>query len=668
MMRRTLALTTVTMLAVVSCSEDAAPVATAPSSTATPTTVSLDVDRPALVCDPFDERACLLPWPNDAFTVRDTATATGRRVAFDPSSTPMNASAVHIDITDQNRADGFSPGSALLSHVPALDLERSGIAPSTDIGASLDPDAPIVVLDTTTGERLAYWAELDAQATDDADRLLMIHPATSLPEGHHVIVALRDLRDSSGTPIPPTPAFEAALDGTPEPNTRLADIVPMFDALRADGIEPSDLYVAWSFTVASETTLSGRLLAMRADAYASLGDAPPAFTVTERSDGDGTRTIEGTIDVPNYLSGDGSPGSTMLLGDDGLPVRSTTDPVLPARFRCILPLGAAAPVPTIVFGHGLLGSRAAVDGLRFAASAGVAAVCATDFIGMSSDDIANLAGILADVSRFPEQADRMQQGLLAFQFLGRVINHPGGFAASPAFQHDDGTAIIEPGATQFVGNSQGGVLGGAASAVSTEWERAVLGVPGINYSLLLHRSSDWPQFQTVYDAAYTDPVDRVLGLQLIQMLWDRGENDGYAQHLTADPYPGIPAKDVLLVAAFGDHQVANVSTEVLARTIGARVHRPALADGRSADVEPQWGIESIEADGLPGPALVVWDFGTPAPPTVNLPPTSPEYGDDPHGAGSSEPRLLQQALTFLLTGKVVDVCGGQPCVSAALTG
>jgi len=45
-----------------------------------------------------------------------------------------------------------------------------------------------------------------------------------------------------------------------------------------------------------------------------------------------------------------------------------------------------------------------------------------------------------------------------------------------------------------VGNSQGGILGCAASAVSSEWSRVVLGVPGINYSLLLPRSSDWPEF------------------------------------------------------------------------------------------------------------------------------------------------------------------------------
>jgi uncharacterized membrane protein len=122
-------------------------------------------------------------------------------------------------------------------------------------------------------------------------------------------------------------------------------------------------------------------------------------------------------------------------------------------------------------------------------------------------------------------------------------------------------------------------------------------------------------------------------------------------------------KQVLLVEAFGDHQVANVSTEILARTIGAGVHQPALRSGRSSDTEPLWNLPADTA-GLAA-HLVLWDYGTPAPPTVNLPPTDGRYGTDPHGAGSREPLVLQQALTFLTTGTVPDVCNGGPCVSAA---
>ncbi len=625
--------------------EPATSSAVADTSTTSPTPVISTAPAPttteqAFVCTGAADasaperpaRSCLLPWPNDAYTVADPTTVTGRRLAIPVEVTPRNADDVAIDVTDQNRADGFSPGSAVLVDLPGLDPVASGLAPSTDIGASLAEDAPIRITDMATGERWPYWAELDAQATDDADRLLMVHPAVSLTEGHTYEVSIGELVDVNGEALVP-------------PLSR------------------------WTFTVASADSLSGRVRSMRDGAYASLGDTPPSFTVTGSTERDGLRIVDGTIDVPNYLSGDGAPGATMLLDDTGSPVRSIDSPSYPARFHCVLPTAPAAPVPVIVYGHGLLGDRNEVEALSFAASIGVAGACATDWIGMTSDDIGNVATILGDLSRFPQQADRMQQGLLNFQFLGRALNDERAFAADPAFQTVTGAPIIAPGATQFVGNSQGGILGGAASAISTEWQRVVLGVPGINYSLLLHRSSDWPQFQTVFDAAYTDPVDRVLALQLIQLLWDRGENNGYVQHLTTDPYAGIDAKQVLLVEAFGDHQVANVSTEVLARTIGALTHSPVIGPGRSNDRVPHWGLDTLDYSATaPAAALVMWDFGTPAPPAVNLPPSSPQYGRDPHGAASSEPRVLTQALTFLLAGSLSDACDRAACTSDVLAG
>ncbi len=672
-MRRSslLCMVAVIALAGAGCSsnDDASTDSTAADSTAASTTSGPEdaIMEQSLTCDPLDERACLLPWPNDAFTKPDATSATGRRLDLQAESTPVNAQGVPIDVTDQNWADGFSPGSAILTFVPGLDATTTGIAPSTDIGASLNPDAPVVLLDTTTGERVAYWGELDAQAPV-GDQLLMIHPAISLPEGHHFVVGMRNLRDANNVVIPRGAAFEAAINGDPEPLERARAFRELLAPLTADGIALDELYIAWDFTVASSDTLAGRVLHMRDIAYDTLGDdGAPAFTVDSVTEEGTVRRVDGQFMVPNFLTGDGGPGSTFSLDADGMPQRNTDQPDYVADFHCVLPLAAEAPVPGIVYGHGLLGTRMEVDNLAFAAESGVLALCATDEIGMSTPDVPNLANILADLSLFKQQADRLQQGLLNQQFLGRLMNSEAGFTHAAAFQNFDGSPLLLSGATAFVGNSQGGVMGGANSAISSEWSRVVLGVPGINYSLLLHRSSQWPTFQSISDVAYTDPVDRDLGLQLIQLLWDRGENDGYAQHLTANPYPGIEPKTVLLIAAFGDHQVANVATEVLARTIGAAVREPSLLDGRSNDVDPQWGINTFDASNPSTAMLEVWDYGTPAPPPNNLPPHPPEYGEDPHNGGSREPLVLQQAVTFLLTGQIVDVCGATACTSNALS-
>ena len=51
--------------------------------------------------------------------------------------------------------------------------------------------------------------------------------------------------------------------------------------------------------------------------------------------------------------------------------------------------------------------------------------------------------------------------------------------------------MIDTAHLDYDGNSQGGIMGLMLAAVSPDIERAVLGVPGMNYSLLLPRSVDF---------------------------------------------------------------------------------------------------------------------------------------------------------------------------------
>jgi hypothetical protein len=117
----------------------------------------------------------------------------------------------------------------------------------------------------------------------------------------------------------------------------------------------------------------------------------------------------------------------------------------------------------------------------------------------------------------------------------------------------------------------------------------------------------------------------------------------------------------MLFEAFGDHQVTNVATEVEARTIGARLKRPALRAGRSRDVEPFWGIEPFGSLPADGSVLYAWDFGTPAPPAASLP---NRKGDDPHDMDADTPTALDVVAAFLAPhGRVIDTCHRAACTA-----
>ncbi len=181
------------------------------------------------------------------------------------------------------------------------------------------------------------------------------------------------------------------------------------------------------------------------------------------------------------------------------------------------------------------------------------------------------------MSTFDTQVDHMLQGFVNFQFLGRLINSDSGFVTDPAFQ-SGGQALFKTHDCHFMGYSQGGIMGGAVSALSTEWTRAILGVPGMDYGgLLLNRSVDWNEFKAIFAVSYTDP-GRPAGRAPARAaaLGPRRERGLRASTSPSHPYTGIPAKQIFIIENYGDHQVANVAAEMLARTIGARNHQPAF--------------------------------------------------------------------------------------------
>jgi hypothetical protein len=707
-------------------------------------------------CDPIDPTRCLLPFPNDHYTVADEATVTGRRVNIDPAATPRVLGGTKPIFTDElNRNDGFSPGAMVMAFVDDLDLHQTW--GTTDVepvehrdhianpALADEPDAPILVINADTGERHPFWSELDTHKdTDDDERMLIIRPLRNFDEATRYLVVLRDLRDGDGSVIPAGEAFTAYRDGDgddadrQEAITRILDEAAAAESARGNAFDRDEVHLAWEFTVASAESIAGRALHIRDDAFARLGDTDLADLVVEgdspavRVDrvepgGDDTHAfVHGFVTVPNYLAHHVAtedivdptgftgermspfyvPGSRFYyptppaLDPDVLPELNPLQPEVEVPFTCRIPSsalpgedGVVDPAMPILYGHGLLGQRYEVgwsSGHMLTRDYN-AMYCGTEWLGMALGDLPNVATILADPSNFASLADRAQQGFLQFLFLGRAMIHADGLASLPEFQADDGTPLIDTTELMYEGNSQGGIMGGAVTALSPDFTKAVLGVPGMNYSTLLNRNTggwegdDPTAYGNIYYTSITDSRDRQLGFALLQMLWDRAEGNGYAHHMTDDPYPNTPPHQVVLHTAFADYQVANITNEVQARTMGARVIHTALAPGRHWSVDPLYQLEpfavatpgatgaapfapqaqeraQLPSDGslLPhtGSALVYWDSGNPTPPNGNVPPEA--LGQDPHGDTRSTPLSGVQRHHFFSTGEIIDVHDGAP--------
>ncbi len=613
-----------------------------------------EVAWPTIPCDPLVPSYCAYPFPNNVYTQDDPSRPTGRRLALAQDTIPLATSGAMPDPAAWNQSDGFSPGMALLTHLPGA--TTLGLPDPLTIERSLMPDSPTVLIDAETGEWIPHYSELDMSTDQDSRRTFMIRPVTRLADATRYIAAIRGVVDDAGVPLPPTPAFVALRDNTPfadDPSidSRRGLYADIFNRLGDAGVPRDNLQLAWDFTTASRENNTKRLVSMRDQALEIVGEPGPTYTidtVTPDYSEHIALHIEGTMTVPLFLD-DPGPGGSLLLDDDGLPVQQG-EAAYP--YVALIPYSAFDNVSApLAYGHGLLGARGQVQSGTFQKFANDYhfVLFAVDWVGMAEDDFIHIAGMLNDgeLDRFSTVVDRGQQGILNFMLATRMMN--GAFASDPQLTYDGKQAQISTDEAFYFGNSQGGIFGGTLMAVYTDVTRGMLGVPGQPYHLLLNRSVDFDPFFAILRVAFPDAIDLQMALGLMQILWDRSEPNGYTPYIRTNMLPGTPSHEVMLQVAIGDHQVNTLGAHHMARSIGGVIN---LAPSNRT----LWGIEDVVGPHQ-GSGMIEYDFGLPPDPLVNVPPTA---GDDPHG----KPRKLESAQKslnlFLREGLVDSFCDG-PC-------
>ncbi len=609
-------------------------------------------------CNPLGGHRCTLPFPSSLYLIEDDSTPTGFRLDIPDGALPVSDNDVPIDPAPFNAHDGFSPAAPIITAF-ATGVDASNLPSWTDFDASLSPDSPTVLIDMEAGELVPHFAELDAGAPSPDQQALYIRPAVLLQGGRRYAVAIRNsLVAPDGSPLPVPEGFQSILDGGDSGHALLERARPryeaIFAALAAHDIEPGDLVVAWDFVTASRESMRRDMIAGRDAALALLETAMADVEIVIERDQPGkdprfVREISGTFQAPLLLSADGevTTETRLLRGDDGLPV---ADGLYHIPFDALIPacaLEAEAPVPMMVYGHGLLGdSDQVMSGGTKVAIAGLCVVAiGTDLRGMSGRDVPNVIAALVDANRGYLIFETLVQGIVNHVSLVQVARER---FATELFVDAGGQSLVDPDQVFYYGISQGGIFGGTITAYDPVIEKGVLQVGAMNYSMLLERSLDWPMYQGLLKGSYPDAIDISLLLALMQMQWDTTDPVAVSDALLTGGIPGVPEKQVLMQFAVADDEVSNVASEYQARSMGIPVLAPS--------VYQPWGVEL--AKGPVANGLAIFDFGLgDTIPITNQPPPD----NDVHSFVRRREAAIEMMRIFYSDGQATQTCGAAGC-------
>jgi hypothetical protein len=621
-------------------------------------------------CDPMVPTQCGFPFPSNVWTVQDSTQQTGMHVFFGKTTLPLWFPNHHLDPTPWLNRDGFSPGAAIMTHLPNATV--TGLPDPDHIDQSTAATSPTLLMEADTATFVAHWDELDETTTDDTERSFFMRPAARLKDATRYIVAIRNVVDATGTPLTPNPVFQALRD-----NSASADpTVPLRRQLYADilgklksaGVDTSSLQLAWDFTTASKVNTTQWMVQMRDDALMRVGSAGPTYTITQVTDNPDPyirRRINGNMTVPLYLNNP-NPGASINFGSNGLPAVNSATPTATFPFLLQIPnslVNSGRAGAVIQNAHGLFGDMTeGQDGY-------MAEICdrlgyveiAVNLIGMADDDgssyVPNLLG--GDIGQFEHVVERLHQGFLNELLAMRMMI---GGMSQDLHTIFNGKPTIDPASRFYRGDSQGGISGGVYMAISTDVTRGLLGEPGAPYNLLLDRSVDFSGFFILINLTYPRPLDMQFILDLIQQLWDRAEPDGYISYISSNTLPcsgcpngQTPSHNILIHDGIGDQQVTPLGAHFIARTVGAQNLETVNRE--------LYGIQDA-APGFSGNGICEYNFWLPASqsPITDIPPDSSL--PDPHDALRQLNSAQDMADTFFRTGVVVQTCAdGGPCAA-----
>jgi hypothetical protein len=633
------------------CSSERPATETDESLRAAPPAIAGSALLPSTRCEGLDPYNCLLPWPSSRY-LEHAATATGWRVALPRAAMPANVMGSVVDPAPWNRWDGFSPMTSMIAQLPVR-IDPAQLVDYLHIERSLEPESATILVDATTRQRVAHWAEIERAADADPNRTtIYVRPAARLIENHHYVVAIRQLHGMiSGERLyDGTPTFRALRDGTRNHDVdwrRTSFEEDVFLPLLYVGVDRRKLSLAWDFRTGSGQTAWGDLVAMQLDANDFVGTNGLGCTVTgvteDTNDPHVFRRIDGTYRVPAYLGEDGRIARNWL----GLPQRTGTRD---APFVVVIPRSVGSvgvPARLVVFGHGLMSNRNEVlrDFMVEQANRDQMVLAATDLTGLASGDEQMVAGALFDLNGFDWVMDRVAQSVVQNVLLARTI---AGECSTRAELSLGGRPFIDGSQRYYYGVGQGASFGPTIAALSDDIGRFALSGGGINVPIMITRSLGWPGFESPFAAGYPTRIVRDTLTVMSAHQWERVEGSAFAPHVKHAALVSDRPKHVLSQVGRWDLQTPNEGSHIAARTLDLRQ--------AERDAAAVFGLRRYLSSWPDG--YVTFDFGVAPVPPSTVPPAA---DNGVHEAIRRDPRAQAQIDAFFRPfGVVTDVCNG-PC-------
>jgi hypothetical protein len=628
-------------------------------------------------CQPLlDGSSCLLPFPSDFFradgAVTLTPAASLRSTRDAGPASPLDALA--------RAPDGFSrlgPVALRLGGPTTLD---GLVRVLDDPRAAARDDSATLLLDVDADALVPHVVDLDDRDPSPDTRALVLRPVAPLAPGHRHVVAVRGVRGPDGAPAPPGAGFARLRDRTGADVPALAAIADAFERdvfapLARRGVDRAALQLAFTFTVRSDDEVRRDLLEVRAATLAWLAARPAALRIDRVDDAPSARTwraIEGSFDAPMFLDKTGAPARLRRDADGHVVAEGTVRVPFSARVPTSL-RDRFGPGRALMLGHGFFGGREELDAGASAAIADAtgAVLLGADGWGMSREDLLvvvdDLVNQPASALRF---ADRVHQAManwivLAAIARGPLAEHPAlrrpatpgapGTSTSTAGASNAGRPLYDARALDFLGISQGHILGGVHAALNPALDRVVLDVGGAGFASLMARARPFAPFLVFLEQSLPSATEQLAYTLLAQLALDAIDPGNWAELVTRTPLDGAAPRPVLVRAGLGDTQVPNDGTFRHARALGL----PLLAPAPDVAVGVPSDLARVDAP-YAGSALAVFDFGLDVAPLYG-PARAPDDENPVHDRLRATPEAIAQLRAFLGTGVIMNPCAPRAC-------